>query len=107
MPTNFLGKPPSAWVIPVTRGCDRGLTVRRKNEAGSLVPWDADVYIVIDIDRADPTTVDATVDGAVASFVLDSDVCDLVKDSTKWRIVMSDGGLETPLAVGRFERYDG
>lgn len=104
---NYLGKPPTSWVIPVTRGCDRTFTVRRRDSAAALVDWDADVYIVIDIDRDDPTTVEADVEGSSAVFLLDSGVCDAVRDSTRWRIIMSDGGLETPLAVGAFERHDG
>lgn len=107
--TDYLTAPPRAFVIPVTRGCDRAFTVRRKNSSGDLADWDSSVYISIDIDKSDPTVVSAEVDGAYATFRLESSVCDLVKNSTtKWRIVMSDAnGLETALAVGVFERHDG
>lgn len=108
MTSNYLGNPPAKWVIPVTRGCDRAFTVRRRDSSGAPVNWDADVYIVIDIDRASPSTVAAVVSGAIASFRIESTICDQVKNSTRWRIVMSDSAdFETPLAVGTFERHDG
>lgn len=108
MANNFLGRPPKSWIIPATKGCDRAFTVRRKDSAGEPVDWDAEVYIVIDIDKDEPTTVQADVSGSIASFLIDSETCDSVKNATRWRIIMSDdNGLETPLAVGRFERYDG
>lgn len=107
MATNYLGKPPKSWVIPVTRDCDRVFTMRRKDAAGDPVDWDADVYIDIDIDKSSPTRVEAAVVDNEASFVLQSTVCDLVKNTTKWRVAMSRDGIETPLAIGTFERHDG
>jgi hypothetical protein len=108
MPSNYIGNPPVKFVIPVTLGCDRAFTVKRRNEAGELADWDAEVYIVVDIDRASPTTVQAAVSGSNAVFLVESSVCDLVKNSTRWRIVMSDDeGFEAPIAVGSFERHDG
>lgn len=106
---SYLGQPPKSWILPVTLGCDRSFTVRRRDAAGVLVDWEALVYIVIDINKASPTTVQATVDGPQATFTIDSAVCDQCKNTTKWRIVMSEPtvGLETPLAVGTFERHDG
>jgi len=104
---NYLGRPPQTWVLPVTKGCDRTFTVRRKNSAGQLEDWNALVYIVVDIDKANPTRINASVDGAIAEFIIDDNVCDLVKNTTKWRIVMSINSIETPLAVGNFERHDG
>lgn len=108
MRSSYLGQPPKSWVLPVTLGCDRSFTVRRKDVAGQAVNWDSLVYIVIDINKASPTTVQAVVDDDLASFVINSNLCDQVKNTTRWRIVMSDtSGIETPLAVGTFERHDG
>ena len=108
MATSYIGKPPTKWVIPVTRGCDRSFAVRRRDDAGAAEDWNAQVYIDIDIDRAAPTRVHSEVNGDEAVFTIDSSVCDAVKSSTRWRIVMSDSNdFETPLAVGTFERHDG
>lgn len=107
MATNYWSKPPKVWLISVTRGCDRVLTIRRRDAAGELVDWDADLFIDVDVDRSDPTRVEADVDGAEATFVLQSDLCDVVKNTTKWRVFMSRDGIETPLAVGTFGRSDG
>lgn len=104
---NYVAKPPKSWVIPVTRGCDRAFTLRRRDPAGELADWNASVYMEIDIDKADPTSVEAVVEGSLASFLIDSAVCDQVRNATRWRIVMSEGELETALAVGNFERHDG
>jgi len=65
------------------------------------------VYMLIDIDRAAPTQVNAVVSGSTAAFTLDYTVCDLVKTGTRWRIVLKIGSSELPLLVGKFERYDG
>lgn len=107
MAINYLGKPPKKWVIPVTFGCDRSFTVRKRNALGELVSWGAQVYIDMDINKSSPTRVFAVVDGALATFTLESAVCDLANQSTRWRIVVAVNGFETPMAVGNFERHDG
>jgi hypothetical protein len=107
MAINYLGKPPKKWIIPVTLGCDRSFTVRKRDALGQLVNWNAQVYIDISINKASPTRVFAVVDGGLATFTIQSTVCDLTKQGTQWRIVMAVNGFETPLAVGTFERHDG
>jgi hypothetical protein len=61
----------------------------------------------VDVDKAAPTKVNAVVSGSTAAFALQSTLLDLVKSSTRWRIVLDVGESETPLLVGKFERYDG
>ncbi len=104
---NYLVKPPKQFVISVTLGCDRSFSLRKRNSLGQLVNWAAQVYIDIDINKASPTRVSAVIDGGLATFTIQSTVVDLVKSGTKWRIVMTASGVETPLAVGTFERHDG
>lgn len=103
----YLRKPPKQWVLPVTRGCDQVVTLRRRDQAGELADWESSVQMVIDIDRANPTVVSADVDGVYANLIISDEVCDQVKNTTRWRIVMSNNGIETPISVGTFERHDG
>jgi len=106
---NYICAPPVEKVIPVTRGCDRAFTIQRVSSTGAAVSFDAgsQVYMWLDVDKAAPTKVDAVVSGSMAAFALQSTVLDLVKSSTRWRIVLDVGELEVPLLVGKFERYDG
>ena len=107
--TDYVIPPPVEKVLPVTRGCDRAFTVKRVDDSGNAVNFSAGttVYMWVDIDAANPTKVNATVSGANAAFVIDSVVCDQVRNGTRWRAVLDQGDLETPLLVGRFERRDG
>ena len=109
MTANYICAPPVEKLIPVTRGCDRAFTVQRVNTAGSPGSFDAgtQVYMWVDLDKASPTRVNAVVSGSTAAFAVQSAVLDLVKNSTRWRIVLDVGELEVPLLVGRFERHDG
>lgn len=106
---DFIVAPPLEKVIPVTRGCDRAFTIQRTDGDGGPVNFDAgsEVYMWVDVDRDDPTRVDAVVDGATAAFVLPDSLCDQVTKSTRWRVVLDRGESEIPLLVGKFERYDG
>lgn len=97
-------------VIPLTRGCDVVVGLRRKDEAGDPVNWGATVYMLIDIDRVSPTQVDASVVDDLATIKVESDLADQCRRGTTWRIVRSDSSdpsLETALMVGSFERNDG
>ena len=98
-------------VIPLTKDCDSKITIRRHDPGTSgPVDWDADVYMLIDIDKLAPTKVDATVAGSLATVVVESSVANLCKNGTTWRVVMSSAGspsYERPLMVGTFERNDG
>lgn len=97
-------------VIPLTKDCDRSVALRRKDDLGDPVAWGADVYILIDIDRANPTKVDASVVGAVATIKIEAATANLCRSGTTWRVVMSQAGSptnEVPLMVGTFERNDG
>lgn len=109
MTAPYLVQPPQEMIIPVTRDCDRAFTIQRVDSNNAPVNFGAGVtvYMYIDIDNSAPTKVDAVVSGSEAAFVLDSTVCDLVKSRTRWRIVLDQGSLETPLLVGKFIRNDG
>lgn len=108
---DYIGSPPTKYVIPVTKGADREFTLRRRNTEGDPVNWDAELYIDIDIDKTDPTRVEAEVEGDEAVLRIESTILDLVKNSTKWRIVRSADdtpeSFEIAVAVGTFERFDG
>lgn len=106
--SDYVVSPPVEKKIPVTRGCDRSFTMRRVDENGDSVSFaeGMSVYMWVDLDPDDPLKVDAVIDGAEAAFVLDSELCDQVKN-TRWRIVLDQGDLETPVLIGRFERHDG
>lgn len=104
------GPPPDERSIAITRGFDKKFSLRRRDVNGDPVDWDADVFIDIDIDRAAPTRVEATITNSLAEFRIESDTCDLIKNGVKWRAGMSQAGspsLETVLIVGRFARHDG
>lgn len=107
--SDYVVSPPVEKLIPVTRGTDRSFTIRRVDSNGNPVPFNAGttVYMWIDIDPANPTKVDAVVEGSAAAFLLDSSVCDQLRNGARWRAVLDQGDLETPLLVGRFERHDG
>lgn len=106
--TEYIGAPPQEKLIPVTRGCDRLFSIQRTQD-GDPVNFDngTQVYMWVDIDKSNPTKVDATVSGSTAAFAIQSTVLDLVRTGTRWRIVLDVGNTEIPLLVGRFERHDG
>jgi len=109
----YLGGPKlPTRTIPVTRNCDRSLSIRRRDpDTGDPVDWAADVYILIDIDRTNPTRVDATIAGSLAQIRMQAENLDQVRNGTTWRVVMSQTtetpSRETPVLVGIFERNDG
>ena len=107
--TDYIGSPPGIKKIPVTRGCDFSFTIQRIDAEGEPTNFEAGtaVYLWIDIDRTNLTKVDAVVSGSTAAVTISDSVCDLVKNSTRWRAVIDQGDLEVPLLVGRFERNDG
>lgn len=97
-------------VIPLTKDCDRVIGLSRKDENGDPVDWGADIYMLIDIDRNSPTQIDGTVIGENATIRIESEVANLCRSGTTWRIVLSEGTIpsnEVPLMVGKFERNDG
>lgn len=103
------GNPPPKFTISVTLGADRVFTVNRVDPQGNPVNWDATVSMVIDIDKANPTKLEATITGNQAEMLIPRTVADLVKPTTRWRLVMTDSVTEriTPITVGNFERDDG
>lgn len=105
----YVVDPPTEMTIPVTKNCDRAFTLQRVDTDNDPVNFGAGVtvYMYVDIDPADPEKVDAVIDGSQAAFTLESELCDQIKHRTRWRIVLDQGSLETPLLVGRFVRRDG
>lgn len=109
MPDYVYDKLPNR-VIPLTKGCDRVIGLTRKDEDGDPVDWDATVYMLIDIDRDEPTYIEGTVVDEHATIRIESDVADVCRRGTTWRIALSENTApttETPLMVGTFERNDG
>lgn len=107
----YIGAPANTFVIPVTLGADREFSVNRKDSSGNPVDWDATLFMAIDIDRANPTTIDAAVTADQAVILLPAAINDQVKNTTRWRLYVTTGSgdstLTTPIAVGYFERDDG
>jgi len=99
-------------VLPMTKGTDRVFTVRRRDPVtGDPIDWDGiQVSISIDIDKAAPTKLSATVTGPDAVVVIESEVGDLTRTGMTWQVAISQAGTpsrETPVLVGVFERNDG
>lgn len=109
MAGEYIGAPPLERIIPVTRGCDRSFTIQRLDGDGDPTNFAAgtEVYLWVDIDKHNPTRVDAVVSGATAAFTIDAEICDQTRTGTRWRAVLDEGDLEVPLLVGKFERHDG
>lgn len=107
--TDYVAPKLTNRVIPLTKDCDRSFTLRRKDpDTGNPVDWDADVYMLIDIDRTTPTRIDATVVGPVATVTIPAEIGNPCRTGTTWRVVMATPPSdETPLLVGTIERNDG
>ena len=106
--TTYLIDPPKSYVLPVTLECDRVIIVRRKDSEGEPLNWGTiTVHMAIDIDKDDPTVVDANITDDEAELHIEESVCDLIKKGTRWRIWSDDSGVRTPLLVGKIERSDG
>ena len=107
--SDYIGTPPAAKKIPVTRGCDFSFTIQRVDDQGQPLNFSGGttVYVWVDIDKDNPVKVNAVVSGSTAAVTISDAVCDQVKNSTRWRAVIDSGDLEIPLLVGKFERNDG
>lgn len=101
----YTGPIPSSMIIPVTRGCDAGFSIRRVDENGDPQDWDSAIKIVVGIDALNPTEISCLVNGPLATILIPSTVADLAKNVTMWQLI-ADGDIDTPLLVGRFERHD-
>lgn len=110
MPEYINAKLPSR-VIVVTRDCDRTISIRRRDPVtADPVDWDAEVYILVDVNRTSPTRVSGVVSGSLATIRMESSLLDDVKTGTTWRVIMSQAGTpryESAVMVGTFERNDG
>lgn len=105
--TNYIGAPPAAKKIPVTKGCDFSFTIQRVDVDGDPTNFDVGTTVYVWVDLDPPVKVNAVVSGSTAAVTISDAVCDQVKNSTRWRAVIDKGDLEVPLLVGRFERNDG
>lgn len=105
----YIGDPPTRFTIPLTLGADREFTANRVDASNNPVNWNATVWMAIDVNRASPTTINATVTGNQAVVLIPHATCDTVPVGTRWRMYMQDNSsqLITPIAVGTFERDDG
>jgi hypothetical protein len=70
----YIGNPPAKFIIPVTIGTDREFTLNRNDGTPQKAPvdWAATVSMAIDIDKASPTVIPATVTGNQAVIVIPS-----------------------------------
>lgn len=95
-------------VIPVSRNADRAFTVQRVTAEQQPQNYDAGstVTMYLDIDKAAPTTITATVSGPNAAIVIPSSVADRCKTGTTWQVVLNHN-TKTPLLVGTIVRNDG
>ena len=109
--TEYLNPKLPNRVIVVTRDCDRTLSIRRRDPVThDPVDWDAQVYILVDVNKQTPTRVSGVVTGSLATIRIESSLLDLVRNGTTWRVVMSQDSTpryESPVMVGTFERNDG
>ena len=97
--------------IPVTLGCNASFTVYQINTGdGQQYPADFSdgdsAYLNIKI-KGQALQVVATIDGNAASFFVPSSIRDQVRDWDSWQVLKVHDGLETPLVVGGFARFDG
>lgn len=110
MSANYLQAKLPARVLPVTRGTDAKISVRRRDPATQIaVDWPGEVYMLVDLGDA-PTRIDGVVTASLATVVIESTIADQCKTGTPWRLVLSVPGnpsYERPLLVGTFERNDG
>lgn len=105
--SDYLAPPPVSKIISVTKGCDRSFSLQRVGTDGQPISFDSGSTVYLWVDIASPVKVNATVTGSVAAFTIPDNVCDQVKNSTRFRAVLDLGDLEIPMMVGRFERHDG
>lgn len=107
--TDYLVPAPATKVIPVTLGADVAFTLQRTDTENTPVNFDAgsQVYLQVDLDKTNPTKVQATVSGSTAAIRMDYTVADQCRNSTRWQVIVKNGSAETALLVGRFERNDG
>lgn len=99
-------------VRTLTKDCDHKITLRRLDAVdGDPLDWPdgAEIYVLIDISK-DPERVDGVIDGSLVTMRIESEIANLCKDGTTWRVVISTGddpSFEQPLRLGYFERNDG
>lgn len=106
----IVGPPVEGKAVSLTKGTDCAFTLRRKDSDGLPIDWEAEVWVFVDIDKKNPTKVEADVTGPDAVVRIESTTADSIKDGAAWRAVRSVDGLPTlekPLMVGYFERHDG
>jgi len=103
-------------VRTLTRNCDHKITLRRVDAPvdGNPIDWPdgAEIYCLIDIDPKVPERVDGVIDGSLVTMRIESEIADLCKDETTYRVVIStaagsEPSFEQPLRLGYFERNDG
>lgn len=108
MATEYIGDPPLEAIIPVTLGCSRTFTVERVDADNVSQAWDASIKLAVEIARGQtPVVVNATVNGSGATVTIPASLCDQVKNTTSWQLIMVPAS-SNPVAVmvGKFERHD-
>lgn len=96
------------YELPVSRNAERAFSIQKVDTDDNPVdfnPGDT-VTMWVDIDRTDPTPIEAVIDGSVAAFVIPTSVTSVVKNNTTWQIVLNED-TAIPMLVGTFDRNDG
>ena len=100
--------------IPVTRGCNVSFSVNQivaadNGEQFPVIFQDGDtVYMVMETSRTTTLRIDATTDANTASFLIPASIADDCRTAfSSFQIIKFHSGIESPLLVGGFQRFDG
>lgn len=88
----YTGPIPSSMIIPVTRGCDAGFSIRRVDENGDPQDWDSAIKIVVGIDALNPTEI-PTVGTDVPVIIIPVPANSTVQQAYPWGRVFAGLGF--------------
>ena len=64
--------------------------------------------MIVSVNKNSVVRIDAVADGNMASFTIPADICDECRTIwSTWRIFRVHEGIESPLCVAGFQRWDG
>lgn len=109
MTTEYIGDPPLEAIIPVTLGCSRTFTIERVDANNLPVNWDATIKLAVETSKTQQAVIiNGVVNGTSARITVPANVCDTVKNTTSWQLIMIPSSDSNPVAVmvGKFERHD-
>lgn len=108
---NIIEAPPT-YELPLSKGGDLVINFQQvdPDDAEAFLEYGDGVSVTLTIDTAPPTVASAEVDGYDAVVRVESEVADLIKKGTNWRVVVSTPGspsTEIVAANGTVVRFDG